>query len=204
MPEEPARAKRLAMLIDGDNAQPSLLAEMLAETTKYGNVIIRRVYGDWASSNMSQWKRQVLHGHGVQPIHQTSYTSGKNATDIGMIIDAMDLLHAGDVDGFCIISSDSDFTPLAIRIREQGMFVMGIGRSNTPQAFQHACERFVHTENLGVPSGTPLLMMIPAKAIHLTSRWLMNLLPTNHVLTGSLASGELPTPRIRGTIGLLR
>ena len=137
----------LAMLIDGDNAQPSLIEHVLAETAKYGVVTTRRIYGDWTEPQMSGWK-DSLHSLAVQPIQQFRYTIGKNATDSALIIDAMDLLHSGSVDGFCIVSSDSDYTRLATRIRERGMFVMGVGRTDTPKAFVNACEIFVYTENL--------------------------------------------------------
>lgn len=140
-------SRAIAVLIDGDNAQPSLIEHILAETTKYGVVTTRRIYGDWTTPQMSGWK-ESLHSHAVQPMQQFRYTVGKNATDSALIIDAMDLLHAETVGGFCIVSSDSDYTRLATRIREQGLFVMGIGRSGTPKAFVTACEVFVYTENL--------------------------------------------------------
>ncbi|MCE2470221.1 MAG: NYN domain-containing protein [Dehalococcoidia bacterium] len=139
------------MLIDGDNAQPSLIADVLAETAKYGVVTTRRIYGDWTTPQMSGWK-DTLHSHAVQPVQQFRYTTGKNATDSALIIDAMDLLHVGNVAGFCIVSSDSDYTRLATRIREQGLFVMGVGKSQTPKPFVNACEIFVYTENLGPQS----------------------------------------------------
>ena len=142
-----SESRLIAMLVDGDNAQPSLLEHVLAETAKYGIVTTRRIYGDWTGPQMSGWK-DSLHAHAVQPIQQFRYTVGKNATDSALIIDAMDLLHAGNVEGFCIVSSDSDYTRLATRIREQGLFVMGVGRSNTPKSFVNACEAFVYTENL--------------------------------------------------------
>ena len=135
------------MLIDGDNAQPSLIEYVLAETAKYGIVTTRRIYGDWTTPQMSGWK-DSLYSYAVQPVQQFRYTTGKNATDSALIIDAMDLLHSGAVQGFCIVSSDSDYTRLATRIREQGLFVMGVGRSNTPKSFVNACEVFVYTENL--------------------------------------------------------
>lgn len=138
---------RIAILIDGDNAQSSLLPQMLVEAGKYGQVTIRRIYGDWTTSNMNQWK-EVLNYYAVQPIQQFRYTTGKNATDSAMIIDAMDLLHSGVVDGFCLVSSDSDYTRLATRIRESGIFVMGIGEKKTPKPFVNACDVFVYTENL--------------------------------------------------------
>lgn len=154
-----ARARRIAMLIDGDNAQPSLISNMLAETSKYGVVIIRRIYGDWTTANMNGWK-ETLQSYAIQPIQQFRYTIGKNATDSAMIIDAMDILYEGGVDGFCLVSSDSDYTRLATRIREKGVFVMGVGKKMTPRAFVNACDVFVFTENLvgdfaSQPKSTP-------------------------------------------------
>ena len=139
--------RRIAMLIDGDNAQPSLIGEMIAEVGKYGIVSIRRIYGDWTTTNMKQWK-DVLNVHAVQPIQQFRYTVGKNATDSALIIDAMDILYENSVSGFCLVSSDSDYTRLATRIREKGFFVMGIGNKATPKALVNGCEVFVFTENL--------------------------------------------------------
>ena len=142
-----SRSRRMAILIDGDNAQPSLIGNMLAETSKYGNVVIRRIFGDWTTANMNGWK-DTLQTHAIQPIQQFRYTVGKNATDSAMIIDAMDVLYEDRVDGFCLVSSDSDYTRLATRIREKGVFVMGIGKKMTPRAFVNACDVFVFTENL--------------------------------------------------------
>ena len=139
--------RHIALLIDGDNAQPSMIENILAETAKYGVVATRRIFGDWTTQQMSGWK-DCLHAHAIQPIQQFRYTVGKNATDSALIIDAIDLLHAGIVTGFCIVSSDSDYTRLATRIREHGLFVMGVGRSNTPKSFVNACEVFVFAENL--------------------------------------------------------
>ena len=143
----PVEARSIALLVDGDNAEPGKIAQIMAEAAKYGTLTIRRIYGDWTSPQMSSWKRH-LHEWAVQPIQQFRYTTGKNATDSALIIDAMDLLHSGTVNGFCIASSDSDFTRLAMRIREQGFFAMGIGRDSTPAAFVNACEVFVYTQNL--------------------------------------------------------
>lgn len=139
--------RRLALLIDGDNAQPSLIDKVLAEVAKYGTGTTRRIYGDWTEANMRGWK-ETLQEFAIQPIQQFRFTVGKNATDSAWIIEAIDLLHSGIVEGFCVVSSDSDYTRLATRIRESGLFVMGIGRSNTPRAFVAACEVFVYTENL--------------------------------------------------------
>ena len=140
-------SKRIAMLIDGENAQSSLIDKMVAETGKYGLVTVRRIYGDWTTPQMKSWK-EILNDHAIQPIQQFRYTIGKNSSDASLIIDAMDILYEGTVHGFCLVSSDSDYTRLATRIREKGLFVMGIGRKNTPPAFVKACEVFVYTENL--------------------------------------------------------
>jgi uncharacterized LabA/DUF88 family protein len=139
--------QKIAILIDGDNAQSSLLPQMLVEAGRHGQLTVRRIYGDWTTSNMNSWK-ETLNFHAFQPIQQFRYTIGKNATDSAMIIDAMDILHSGVVDGFCLVSSDSDYTRLATRIREAGTFVMGIGEKKTPKAFVNACDLFVYTENL--------------------------------------------------------
>ncbi|TFH44475.1 MAG: NYN domain-containing protein [ANME-2 cluster archaeon] len=144
---EDTNRMKIALLIDGDNAQPSIIEKILAETGKYGPSTIRRIYGDWTTPNMNGWK-ESLNNLAIQPIQQFRFTVGKNATDSAMIIDAMDILHSGLVEGFCIVSSDSDYTRLATRIRESGIFVMGIGEHKTPKPFVNACNRFVYTENL--------------------------------------------------------
>lgn len=138
---------RLAVLIDADNAQPAIIGELLAEASRHGVASVKRAYGDWTTQNLSGWKAH-LHKHAIQPIQQFSYTAGKNATDSSLIIDAMDLLHAGQLDGFCLVSSDSDFTRLATRLRESGMLVYGFGEQKTPEAFVAACDRFIYTEIL--------------------------------------------------------
>jgi NYN domain/OST-HTH/LOTUS domain len=142
-----SRSLPLAFLVDGDNASAGLVGEMLAEAAKYGSVEIRRIYGDWASGKLSSW-RPTVQEHALVPVQQFTAVSGKNATDSALIIDAMDILHSGRVRGFCIVSSDSDFTRLATRLRESGMLVVGIGRAQTPPAFRNACNVFVATENL--------------------------------------------------------
>jgi hypothetical protein len=139
--------QKIAILIDGDNAQSSLLPQMLVEAGRHGQVTVRRIYGDWTTNSMNSWK-ETLNYHAFQPIQQFRYTIGKNATDSAMIIDAMDILHSDFVDGFCLVSSDSDYTRLATRIRETGIFVMGIGEKKTPKPFVNACDVFVYTENL--------------------------------------------------------
>lgn len=138
---------KLAVLIDADNAQASVIQELLAEVSRYGTATIKRAYGDWTTTNLKGWK-EVLHTLAIQPLQQFSYTSGKNATDSALIIDAMDVLHTGSVDGFCLVSSDSDFTRLATRIREDGKVVYGFGERKTPEAFVAACDKFIYTEIL--------------------------------------------------------
>lgn len=141
------KMNKIALLVDGDNAQPKLLSLVLEEASKYGKVTIRRVYGDWTTPHMNSWKGN-LNELAFNPIQKFSYTTGKNSTDSALIIDAMDILHDSLVDGFCIVSSDSDYTGLAKRIREDGIFVMGIGEKKTPNAFVKSCEIFTHVENL--------------------------------------------------------
>lgn len=143
-----SQVPRLAILIDADNSNPAKLPDLLAEIAKYGNASVRRAYGNWTSGHLGKWKDGLL-THSVTPIQQFNYTTGKNATDSAMIIDAMDLLYAGNLDGFCIVSSDSDFTRLASRIREQGLTVYGVGERKTPAPFVAACDKFIYTENLG-------------------------------------------------------
>ena len=141
------KSNKIALLVDGDNAQSKMMDLVLEEASKYGKVTIRRVYGDWTTQHMNHWKGQ-LNDMAFNPIQKFSYTTGKNSTDSALIIDAMDILHAGLVDGFCIVSSDSDYTGLAKRIREAGIFVMGIGEQKTPGAFVKSCEIFTYVENL--------------------------------------------------------
>jgi uncharacterized LabA/DUF88 family protein len=138
---------RLAVLIDADNAQHSLIEGLIGEISKYGVASVKRIYGDWTKPNLRRWKDALLK-HAIQPIQQFSYTTGKNATDSAMIIDAMDLLSSERFDAFCVVSSDSDFTRLASRIREAGLFVYGFGEKKTPQAFVSACDKFIFTEIL--------------------------------------------------------
>jgi uncharacterized LabA/DUF88 family protein len=151
--EEQAEQQKYAVLIDGDNAQASLLPQILAEVSKEGLITIKRIYGDWTTTSMNQWK-ELLHKHAIQPIQQFSNTVGKNATDSAMIIDAMDLLHTNDLRGFCIVSSDSDYTRLATRIRENGLNVIGVGEKKTPEAFVNACNQFIYSENLALTQET--------------------------------------------------
>ncbi|MEO1003294.1 MAG: NYN domain-containing protein [Cyanobacteria bacterium J06638_7] len=140
-------APNLAVLIDSDNAQAAVISDLLTEAAQVGTATVKRAYGDWTTPQLGSWK-EVLNVHAIVPVQQFSYTTGKNATDSALIIDAMDLLHSGRVDGFCLVSSDSDFTRLATRIREQGLLVIGFGERKTPKAFVAACDRFLYTDIL--------------------------------------------------------
>lgn len=141
------RSPRLAVLIDADNASAKIVDGLFDEIAKIGEASVRRIYGDFASSRSKAWI-DVLARHAIIPQQQFAYTTGKNASDITLVIDAMDLLHSGRFDGFCLVSSDSDFTRLAARIREQGVDVFGFGEQKTPESFRQACRRFTYTENL--------------------------------------------------------
>jgi uncharacterized protein (TIGR00288 family) len=144
MPDE---STRLAVLIDADNTSAKLIKEMFEELAGYGTITVKRAYGDWTNPHLNGW-RDVLLGNAISPQQQFAYTYGKNATDSALIIDAMDLLYSNNVDGFAIVSSDSDFTPLATRLRESGKRVIGVGQRKTPKAFVEACERFLFLEVL--------------------------------------------------------
>lgn len=141
------QSQRLAVLIDADNTQPSIIEGLLTEIVKFGTASVKRIYGDWTGSQLKGWK-EVLLLHSIQPIQQFAYTNGKNATDSAMIIDAMDLLYTDRFDAFCLVSSDSDFTRLASRIRESGLSAYGFGEKKTPKAFVNACDKFIFTEIL--------------------------------------------------------
>jgi uncharacterized LabA/DUF88 family protein len=146
-PQVETSQAKLAVLIDADNTQPAIIEGLLDEVAKYGVASVKRIYGDWTSANLRSWKDRLLQ-YAIQPIQQFSYTTGKNATDSAMIIDAMDLLYSGKLDGFCIVSSDSDFTRLAARLRESGHTVYGFGEKKTPRAFVSVCDKFIYTEIL--------------------------------------------------------
>ena len=141
------QSTKLAVLIDADNAQPAVVEGLLAEIAKYGTATVKRIYGDWTGPQLKGWK-EVLLTHAIQPIQQFRYTTGKNATDSALIIDAMDLLYGAKLGGFCIVSSDSDFTRLAARVREAGLVVYGFGEKKTPAPFVSACDKFIYPEIL--------------------------------------------------------
>lgn len=143
--EDPAL--RLAVLIDADNAQASVIEGLLAEIARFGEATVRRIYGDFTAPTSASWKK-VLQKHAIKPIQQFAYTTGKNATDSALIIDAMDLLYTRKFDGFCLVTSDSDFTGLAMRLREEGLTILGFGEKKTPEAFRNVCHKFIFTEVL--------------------------------------------------------
>ena len=151
---------RLAVLIDADNAQASVIEGLLAEVAKYGLASVKRIYGDFTSQQLAQWKK-VLLKHSISPVQQFAYTAGKNATDSSLIIDAMDLMYTGRFDGMCLVTSDSDFTRLAQRLREEGLTVYGFGERKTPDAFVQACDKFIYTEVLRAEEAAPA----PAKPV---------------------------------------
>lgn len=157
--EEPTL--RLAVLIDADNAQAAVIEGLLAEIARFGEATVRRIYGDFTSPTSSSWKK-VLQRYAIKPVQQYAYTTGKNATDSALIIDAMDLLYTRRFDGFCLITSDSDFTGLAMRLREEGLTVLGFGEHKTPEAFRNACHKFLFTEVLR-PSAQSEPVSPPAK-----------------------------------------
>lgn len=170
MTSEP-RSPRLAVLIDADNTSAKIVDGLFEEIAKIGEASVRRIYGDFASPRSKGWT-EVLSRHAIVPQQQFAYTTGKNASDITLVIDAMDLLHSGRFDGFCLVSSDSDFTRLASRIREHGVDVFGFGEQKTPESFRQACRRFIYTENLlpsppsssGDPSNTSISLQPPSAA----------------------------------------
>jgi hypothetical protein len=165
-PEPDDDQRLLAVLIDADNAQPAIIEGLLAEVAKYGVASVKRIYGDFTSPQQTQWKKALLK-HSIQPVQQFAYTSGKNATDSSLIIDAMDLMYTRRFDGFCLVSSDSDFTRLAQRLREEGHTVYGFGERKTPDAFVQACDKFIYAEVLRrepePPPAAPASPVAPAK-----------------------------------------
>jgi len=161
------RTRRFAVLIDADNTSPKIVAGLFEEIAKFGEASVRRIYGDFSSPRMKSWA-DILQKYAIDPYQQFAYTSGKNASDIALVIDAMDLMHSGRFEGFCLVSSDSDFTRLAARIREQGLDVFGFGERKTPESFRQACRRFIYTENLlGERPAEPKARQTPADAVPL-------------------------------------
>lgn len=153
--------KRLAVLIDADNAQATVIEALLEEVARFGEATVRRIYGDFTSPASASWK-MFLNKHSIKPVQQFAYTTGKNATDSAMIIDAMDLLYTRRFDGFCLVTSDSDFTGLAVRLREEGLQVFGFGEQKTPEPFRNACHKFIFTEVLRAPDVPSVSVASPA------------------------------------------
>jgi uncharacterized protein (TIGR00288 family) len=173
--------KNLAVLIDADNIPSAYIKEMMEEIAKYGNPTVKRIYGDWTRPQVTKWKNILLE-NALNPIQQYGYTTGKNATDSAMIIDAMDILYSNKVDGFCIASSDSDFTKLAMRLREAGKHVIGIGEKKTPEPFIVACDRFIYLEILKIQdeeeTKTGKQKQAPKKTVDSISKKLIQTLKT--------------------------
>ena len=162
MKVEQERLPRFAVLIDADNTSPQIVGGLFEEVAKFGEASVRRIYGDFSGQQLRSWS-DILQKHAIDPYQQFAYTKGKNASDIALVIDAMDLLHSGRFDGFCLVSSDSDFTRLASRLREQGADVYGFGAQKTPESFRQACRRFIYTENL-LPEPVAAGADMPSKA----------------------------------------
>lgn len=160
------RTRRFAVLIDADNTSPRIVAGLFEEIAKFGEASSRRIYGDFSNPRSKGWA-DVLQKYAIDPYQQFAYTTGKNASDIALVIDAMDLLHSGRFDGFCLVSSDSDFTRLASRLREEGADVYGFGAHKTPESFRQACRRFIYTENLvpEAPAATAAGEPAPARKV---------------------------------------
>ena len=168
MKAEPQRLPRFAVLIDADNTSPQIAGGLFEEVAKFGEASVRRIYGDFSTPQLKSWS-DILQKYAIDPYQQFAYTKGKNASDIALVIDAMDLLHSGRFDGFCLVSSDSDFTRLASRLREQGADVYGFGAQKTPESFRQACRRFIYTENL-VPAAATSSTETPSKSASLQPR----------------------------------
>ena len=158
-----SRSRRFAVLIDADNTSPRIAAGLFEEIAKFGEASVRRIYGDFSSTRLRSWA-DILQKYAIDPYQQFAYTTGKNASDIALVIDAMDLLHSGRFDGFCLVSSDSDFTRLASRLREEGADVYGFGAHKTPESFRQACRRFIYTENLLPAAATAEAAAAPGEA----------------------------------------
>ncbi len=161
----------LAMLVDGDNASHNAIKSIIDEASKHGNLKIRRVYGDWTNQNLAKWK-EAANLNAMQLIQQSNYTSGKNSTDGALIIDAMDILYTDDVDGFCIVSSDSDYTRLAIKLRERGKLVFGIGEEKTPKSLVNACHQFTYVETIVTGGALPDAGVAPKQSTKRSSEWM--------------------------------
>ncbi|MBP6310180.1 MAG: NYN domain-containing protein, partial [Arenimonas sp.] len=191
--------RRLAVLIDADNAQASIIEGLLAEIARYGIASVKRIYGDWTSTHTAQWKKSLLK-HSINPVQQFPYTTGKNATDSAMIIDAMDLMYTGRFDGFCIISSDSDFTRLAQRLREEGLMVFGFGEKKTPESFVAACDKFVYTEVLRPDASSKINAAVSSTALKPSKKANVPKAKITEPEPASSADSSLPIELIRQAI----
>ena len=188
---------RLAVLIDADNAQASVIEGLLAEVAKYGLASVKRIYGDFTSQQLAQWKK-VLLKHSISPVQQFAYTAGKNATDSSLIIDAMDLMYTGRFDGMCLVSSDSDFTRLAQRLREEGLTVYGFGERKTPDAFVQACDKFIYTEVLRAEDAAAA----PAKSPQKTAKKAAKQAPQVQGKPADVPAPPAPAPKPAGPLPL--
>lgn len=189
--------RRLAVLIDADNAQASVIEGLLAEVAKYGLASVKRIYGDFTSQQLGQWKK-VLLKHSISPVQQFAYTVGKNATDSSLIIDAMDLMYTGRFDGMCLVTSDSDFTRLAQRLREEGLTVYGFGERKTPDAFVQACDKFVYTEVLRAEEAAP----VPAKPAQKPAKKAAAKVPQASAKPAAVTAPAAPAPKPAGPLPL--
>ena len=189
--------RRLAVLIDADNAQASVIEGLLAEVAKYGLASVKRIYGDFTSQQLGQWKK-VLLKHSISPVQQFAYTVGKNATDSSLIIDAMDLMYTGRFDGMCLVTSDSDFTRLAQRLREEGLTVYGFGERKTPDAFVQACDKFVYTEVLRAEEAAPA----PPKPAQKPAKKAAAKVPQASAKPAAVTAPAAPAPKPAGPLPL--
>ena len=185
--EQMSTTKKLAVLIDADNISADVIEYLLLEINKFGIASVKRIYGDWTDTKLNKWKDTLL-PYAITPIQQFAYTNGKNATDMAMVIDAMDLLYSNTFDGFCLVSSDSDFTRLASRIRENGIEVIGFGQNKTPEAFVKACDKFVRTE-----------LLMPVKESSVQTSISSTAQPTNTTATPQAQDIATPTPPTAAT-----
>ncbi len=192
--------RKIAVLIDGDNALPSSIENLLKKISKLGVLLIRRAYGDWAASNMSSWK-DIERTCSVQLIQQSRYIAGKNATDMAILIDAMDILYSGKVDTFCLVSSDSDFTPLAIRLRDEGCQVIGVGNEKTNEAFINACTQFITTNSLTVASEETSITELPKSAPTPVVKMAIKMAKTTQIIKVTKA---LKAPKVLNPVSLLK
>ncbi|MBK6333977.1 MAG: NYN domain-containing protein [Thermomonas sp.] len=189
--------RRLAVLIDADNAQASVIEGLLAEVAKYGLASVKRIYGDFTTQQQGQWKK-VLLKHSISPVQQFAYTVGKNATDSSLIIDAMDLMYTGRFDGMCLVTSDSDFTRLAQRLREEGLTVYGFGERKTPDAFVQACDKFVYTEVLRAEEAAPA----PPKPAQKPAKKAAAKVPQASAKPAAVTAPAAPAPKPAGPLPL--